>query len=116
MRIIAFCAVVWVLAVSHAETSATTSVMRPDKHWWALARHAEILKRLEGEKDRHYDLVMVGDSITHRWERQDCGGEVYTDLCRRYKVLNLGCGGDRTQHVLWRLDHGALGQDYPYTA
>ena len=116
MRVLAFCAIALILAVSYAEPSATVPVMRPDKHWWALARHAEILKRLEGEKDRRYDLVLVGDSITHRWERQDCGGEVYPDLCRRYKVLNLGSGGDRTQHVLWRLDHGALGQDYPYTA
>lgn len=116
MRALVFCAAAVVSAVLHAEPSATTPVMRPDRHWWALARHAEILKRLESEKDRRYDLVMIGDSITHRWERQDCGGAVYPDLCRRYKVLNLGCGGDRTQHVLWRLDHGALGQDYPYTA
>ena len=102
--------------VAGEEVRACVPTMRPDRQWWPLARHAEILKRLETEKNRDYELVLVGDSITHRWENPVNGLAVYHQLTNRYNVLNLGSGGDRTQHVLWRLDHGALGQDYPYTA
>ena len=104
------------VAFSDGVPTACQSVMRPDKQWWALARHVEIIKRLAQAKTNAYDLVLVGDSITHRWEWKECGAAVYPKLLSRDGVLNLGCGGDQTQHVLWRLEHGALGSDYPYTA
>ena len=59
--------------------------------------------------DGEFDIVMVGDSITHRWQRE--GGEgrtLFLELQKIYKILNLGIGGDRTQHVLWRLSNGEL--------
>jgi lysophospholipase L1-like esterase len=52
------------------------------------------------------DLVFLGDSITHGWEGR--GKEVWQQFYGNRKALNLGIGGDRTQHVLWRLDHGNL--------
>ena len=86
--------------------------MRPisyfkDSNWWhqrTLEKRNEILA---GPKE--YDIVFVGDSITHRWERK--GGEGvkhYAELKKQYKILNLGYGGDRTQHVLWRMKNGEL--------
>src|SRR5262249_55143521 len=48
----------------------------------------------------------IGDSITQGWGG---GGKAVWD--RYYgprKAVGLGIGGDRTQHVLWRLDHGEL--------
>ena len=58
-----------------------------------------------------YDLVMVGDSITHFWEGcayWTSGRVVQADLERRFSLLNLGYGGDSTQHVLWRMENGEL--------
>jgi lysophospholipase L1-like esterase len=56
-----------------------------------------------------YDLVMVGDSITHLWERKGGGGfELNEELKKTYSILNLGYCGDRTEHVLWRLTNGEL--------
>ena len=104
------------VAFSDGVPTACQPVMRPDKQWWALARHVEIITRLAQAKTNSYDLVLVGDSITHRWENKGNGASVYSKLLSRYGVLNLGCGGDQTQHVLWRFEHGALGSDYPYTA
>jgi lysophospholipase L1-like esterase len=53
-----------------------------------------------------YEVVFVGDSITQGWN--GAGKEQWASHWEPRKTLNLGVGGDRTQHVLWRLDHGAL--------
>jgi lysophospholipase L1-like esterase len=49
------------------------------------------------------ELALVGDSITQMW----ADTEAYRELSP-YRPLNLGIGGDQTQHVLWRLEHGSL--------
>ena len=76
--------------------------------WWDQGILLE--KRNEiADGDGEYDVVMVGDSITHRWEREGGEGrELFAEIRKTYKVLNLGIGGDRTQHVLWRLQNGEL--------
>ena len=51
-------------------------------------------------------LLFVGDSITHGWE--DKGAEVWREYYQSRNAFNLGFAGDRTEHVLWRLDHGAV--------
>ena len=50
------------------------------------------------------DLIFVGDSITQGWE--GAGKGVWAKYYGERNAVNLGIGGDRTQHVLWRLDHG----------
>jgi lysophospholipase L1-like esterase len=52
------------------------------------------------------DVVFIGDSITQAWEV--AGKEVWAKYYTPRHALNLGIGSDRTQHVLWRLDHGHL--------
>ena len=67
--------------------------------WW-FARHAEQIGAMsKGE----FDLLMVGDSITHNFE--SVGAPVWKKYFEPRKAINLGFGGDRTNHVLWRLDH-----------
>lgn len=36
-------------------------------------------------------------------------------MFKDYRVLNLGFGWDRTQNVLWRLDHGEIDRLHPRT-
>lgn len=60
------------------------------------------------DTNRTWDVVFVGDSITHRWENGANGKAVYDRVLKDYKVLNLGIGGDETQHVVWRLKNGQL--------
>ena len=80
----------------------------PKGHWWdtrCLEKRNEIVDNGGAE----YDIVMVGDSITHRWERKGGEGlELFAQLKKTYRILNLGYGGDRTQHVIWRLENGEL--------
>lgn len=67
------------------------------------------------------DLIFVGDSITHCFGGEPRTGEAFQDrgeatwrrLYAPRRALNLGIWGDRTEHVLWRLRHGALGATRP---
>ncbi len=75
---------------------------RSDQGWW-MKRHEQFLDRV---KQGDAEVIFIGDSITQGWEG---GGKA---IWRRWyeprKAINLGIGGDQTQHVLWRLDHGEV--------
>lgn len=76
-----------------------------------IKRHESFNKRVaQGE----CDLIFIGDSITQGWERN--GKEVWTKFYGERKAVNLGIGGDRTQHVIWRLDNGNLYRIKPKAA
>jgi len=66
------------------------------------ARHPKFLEEI---KKGPYDLLFIGDSITDYWPKR--GPDSWAKLAQ-YKPLNLGVSGDRTEHVLWRLEHGEL--------
>lgn len=52
-------------------------------------------------------LVFLGDSITEGWEGAGAGAwEKHYGPATGRHAANFGIGGDRTEHVLWRLDHG----------
>jgi lysophospholipase L1-like esterase len=59
-------------------------------------------------------LLMIGDSITQGWEGS--GKEVWKKYYDNRHAVNLGIGGDQTQHVLWRLEHGNLDGIHPKLA
>lgn len=74
-------------------------------------RHAAIL----AIKDKvNPELVFLGDSITHLWAGEpnepkgNRGADSMKDLCAGRSMLNLGFGWDRTQNVLYRLEHGEM--------
>lgn len=48
------------------------------------------------------DVLLVGDSITIQW------GDSWMKHFPDKKAVNIGIGGDKTQNVLWRLDHGGV--------
>ncbi|MFM7209859.1 MAG: GDSL-type esterase/lipase family protein [Verrucomicrobiota bacterium] len=48
------------------------------------------------------DVLLVGDSITIQW------GDSWAKQFPDRKAVNIGIGGDKTQNVLWRLDHGGV--------
>ena len=69
------------------------------EEWW-FQRHAESIGKM---KKGEIDLLMVGDSITHNFE--SVGEKVWKKHFEPRNAINLGFGGDRTNHVLWRLEH-----------
>lgn len=71
--------------------------------WWR-PRHDQKLADLK--KMEKVDLLMIGDSITHGWE--GAGKKVWDDFYAHRHAFNIGFSGDRTENVLWRLQHGAV--------
>ena len=73
-------------------------------------RHAQVLAL---QKTLDPEIVLIGDSITHLWggvpaEPLARGTNSWAKTFGQRRVLNMGFGWDRTQNVLWRLDHGEL--------
>lgn len=52
------------------------------------------------------DVLFLGDSITDAW--RSAGRKVWEEHFAPLKAANFGISGDRTQHVLWRLQNGEL--------
>ena len=52
------------------------------------------------------ECLLMGDSITDWWRR--AGLEVYEENFGPLDCANFGIAGDRTQGVLWRMEHGEL--------
>jgi beta-glucosidase len=49
---------------------------------------------------------MIGDSITHWWDK--AGKKVWGQYYANRDAVNLAISGDRTEHVLWRLENGNI--------
>ena len=70
-----------------------------------LKRHEGFLKDLAATNGK-VGILFVGDSITDGW--RGGGKEVFAKNYGKLDPLNIGIGGDRTQHVIWRLEHGEV--------
>jgi beta-glucosidase len=53
-----------------------------------------------------FDVLLIGDSITQGWEGK--GKAAWEKHIAPFKAANFGISGDRTEHVLWRLENGNL--------
>jgi lysophospholipase L1-like esterase len=77
----------------------------PSAGFWGgtswLDTHAGLVKVAEASRGL-IDVLLVGDSITQQW------GPAWAKHFPGLKTVNLGIGGDKTQNVLWRLDHGGV--------
>lgn len=75
----------------------------------SMLAHSELLEKA---KQGRIDVYFEGDSITRRWGTSD---EQYKHFLRNWQenffgwnAANFGWGGDKTQHILWRLNNGEL--------
>jgi beta-glucosidase len=99
--------------VSAAPPVAATPQIKTNKDGQpvkAFLDRSEMLKK-RAQKGG-FDIIFLGDSITHQWERAvtekvKTGGKAVWDA----KLVPLGAepsgiGGDRTEHLLWRVENG----------
>jgi lysophospholipase L1-like esterase len=80
---------------------ATTPAPR-DQNW--LKRHEGFVAIAE---KGDVDLLFLGDSITDAWRTKPIQ-PIWEKHFGGLKPANFGIGGDRTQHVLWRITNGEL--------
>jgi lysophospholipase L1-like esterase len=86
-------------AVAEVPRHVATVPVPRDAKW--MVRHESfnaISKKGEAQ------LVFLGDSITQGWE--GAGKEAWAAHWAELNAANFGIGGDRTEHVLWRLENG----------
>lgn len=89
-------------ATPKPKESATEPKPR-DAGW--VKRHERLVAEAATLKGK-VDLLFVGDSITDGWHGG--GKKVWDENYAPLHAFNLGIGGDRTQHVLWRIDNGEM--------
>ena len=88
--------------------------LEEDSYDW-YGRHADVLRIKDSLNP---EVILIGDSITHFWGgepkgNQARGPKAWQSVFGPYRTLNLGFGWDRTQNVLWRLDHGEVDGLHP---
>jgi lysophospholipase L1-like esterase len=99
-----------VLALSPVPPSGIIPTKRAvDYDWMSIKawekQHADDTVIAEYEQ---VDVLFVGDSITAGWDWQ-----IWQTNFAPLKAANFGIGGDNTGNVLWRLQHGAVGNLQP---
>lgn len=98
-----------------AADSPSTPVSRMDEPAWSgrFERKQKI-----AQKTKQVDLLFLGDSITHNYERSDPSPRLnYKPVWDYYygdrNAFDLGFSGDTTGNLLWRLDHGETAGMHP---
>lgn len=91
--------------VSAATPSEPVERMDPDSQ----TAHRQLLDKAKAGR---IDLYFLGDSITRRWGCTDPQWAALLDNWKRnfhgWNAGNFGWGGDRVEHMLWRVRHGEL--------
>jgi lysophospholipase L1-like esterase len=80
----------------------TAVIPQPRDEKW-MARHEGFVQ--EARKGG-IDILFLGDSITDGW--RNTGSNVWNKYYAPRHAANFGISGDRTQHILWRMEKGEL--------
>ena len=93
--------VCFALSALLATALATPWIAEPrDENW--LNYHKTLLHQTETYA-KEMEIIFLGDSITHGWAGN--GKAVFDKHYGTRHVFNYGIGGDRTEHILWRLEN-----------
>lgn len=92
-------------------TTIPVPKIEDDCYDWYARHEAKVSEAAVG----NHDIVLIGDSITHFWEPGEPthGDNTWSEFFNGRRVMNLGFGYDRTQNVLWRLEHGEFAGQTP---
>ena len=97
----------------HTNFRSTQAKIRTPEEGFNLwmPRHNDLKERV---RKGPVDLLMIGDSIVFRWERQ--GKEVWEEFYGKRRAVQIGSSGDYTDHILWRLQNGGVAGAQPKLA
>lgn len=95
------------------ETNQVNTAIIPESRGtnWE-ARHEGFVQ--EGRTEQ-IDVLFMGDSITDFWRRKAprFGINIWNKYYPPLHAADFGISGDRTEHVIWRIDHGELDGLHP---
>ena len=77
---------------------------------WIDYRTGYKREEIAANASKRFDLVLMGDSITHNWEER--GTVARREILGDYSVLNLGFAGDKVENLLWGVRHGGYCDGY----
>jgi beta-glucosidase len=92
-----------------ARAQAPATVTPASRDGWWMKMHESFLDQA---KKGDIKLLFLGDSITQGWNNNAVWKRFYGPR----QAANFGIGGDGTQHVLWRVQHGELEGIHPRVA
>ena len=72
--------------------------------WWQQRHQQKLDEKAAFQHD--VELLFLGDSITHAWEVE--GDKYWQQHFAHRHAFNLGFAGDRTEHLLWRIQNGEI--------
>jgi lysophospholipase L1-like esterase len=81
---------------------ATIPAPQAGQPWWDERHRAKVSETKRGG----IDIAFIGDSITQGWD--DTGKLAWDRDFAPLRSANFGFSGDRTEHVLWRLENGEV--------
>jgi len=90
----------------YAKHTAMTGADRNNQPGWPQRHEKFNARAKQGAEKGDIDLIFMGDSITEGWEGP--GKEVWAEFYGNRNAVNMGISGDRTQHLLWRIENGNL--------
>ena len=101
------------LFITILATALSAATPKPgDADYPALSPSARHTEKVAAVKAGNYDLVLIGDSITHTIG--ELGGKyeplkaVWEKHFAPRHAINLGHNGYRTENILWNLENGEL--------
>lgn len=94
-------------------TTSTFPDQRWDQKWWK-DRWDEKNKDANTPEAKKARVVFLGDSITQAWE--NTGKPAWDKHFAPLGALNWGYSGDRTEHLIWRLQNGDIQRVNPEVA
>lgn len=80
------------------------------ENWWQSRHRENILLA----NTMNPESVFFGDSITDHW--RDIGEAYWSSKIAPTNALNLAIGGDKVQHIIWRIRNGEWGKMRPKLA
>ena len=97
-------AVLLVLFASCHQNNNSALIPTPRDDGWWQSRHQQILKQ---NIEKNPELILIGNSILNLLD-DSSRHEVWEKYLDKYRTVNMGFSGDRTENVIWRLENGEL--------
>jgi arylsulfatase A-like enzyme/lysophospholipase L1-like esterase len=101
------------LRLKYQVISSTYPQQRWEQKWWKQ-RWDEKNQEANTPEARKARVVFLGDSITQAWE--NTGKPAWEKHFVPLGALNWGYSGDRTEHLIWRLQNGDIQRVNPEAA